>query len=271
MRTIKPGFFKNDALCSLTPLARILFEGLWCYCDREGRCEDRPVRIKAEVLPYDDCDVDGLLSALHKARFIVRYERDGLQLICVPAFKQHQRPHVKEAPSYLPEHIEHLPRKVRARTKVVPSTDQGDGEPAQSLGARTGTGTHTPESPPSGAPACNGAEKNGKSKQHPEALPVCEYLSRAIAHWKPDAKAVETVTLASSLDEMDRLFRVDHRSPQRAREIIDWIFSDEEWSFHPRGTFDWRSNVLSGGALRKHWDRLDNEARIALTNERDRL
>jgi hypothetical protein len=51
-RNIKPGFFLNDELAECEPLARILFAGLWCIADREGRLEDRPKRIKAEVLPY---------------------------------------------------------------------------------------------------------------------------------------------------------------------------------------------------------------------------
>ena len=50
-RNLKPGFFKNDALAECDPLARILFEGLWCMADREGRLECHPKRIKAEILP----------------------------------------------------------------------------------------------------------------------------------------------------------------------------------------------------------------------------
>lgn len=41
--------------------------------DRDGRLEDRPKRIRAEVLPYDDGNVDSLLSELHQAGFILRY------------------------------------------------------------------------------------------------------------------------------------------------------------------------------------------------------
>ena len=47
-RNVKPGFFKNELLAECEPLARILFEGLWCEADREGRLEDRPRRLKAE-------------------------------------------------------------------------------------------------------------------------------------------------------------------------------------------------------------------------------
>jgi hypothetical protein len=101
-RNIKPGFFKNEELAEIEPLGRILFEGLWCLADREGRLEDRPKRIKAEVLAYDDCDVDNLLEQLHKRGFIVRYEVDGKRYIQVTNFVRHQKPHPNEKPSVIP-------------------------------------------------------------------------------------------------------------------------------------------------------------------------
>ena len=60
MRTIKPGFFTNDVLAEVEPLGRILFAGLWTVADRAGRLEERPKKLKAELLPYDDCDVESL-------------------------------------------------------------------------------------------------------------------------------------------------------------------------------------------------------------------
>lgn len=101
-RNLKPNFFKNDILGSLNPLARLLFSGLWCLADREGRLEDRPLRIKAEILPFDDCDVDSLLSLLHENGFITRYEAEGKKYIDIPRFTYHQNPHHREAASEIP-------------------------------------------------------------------------------------------------------------------------------------------------------------------------
>lgn len=111
-RNLKPGFFTNDQLLGCEPLARLLFAGLWCLADREGRLEDRPVRIKIEILPCDNCDVDGLLSQLHDNGLIVRYERDGRRFLSIPKFLQHQKPHHKEKPSTIP------PIKVGASTHL---------------------------------------------------------------------------------------------------------------------------------------------------------
>lgn len=101
-RNIKPGFFKNDILAECSPLARILFVGLWCEADREGRLEDRVKRIKADCLPYDDCDVSALLDELNVRGFIVRYEANGSHYIAIPEFAKHQNPHCKEQASTIP-------------------------------------------------------------------------------------------------------------------------------------------------------------------------
>lgn len=102
LRTIKPGFFTDDELGECDPLARLLFSGLWVIADREGRLEDRPKRIKAEVQPYDSSDVDALLNELARRGFIVRYQVAGTRYIAIPTWHKHQNPHIKEAESTIP-------------------------------------------------------------------------------------------------------------------------------------------------------------------------
>jgi hypothetical protein len=101
-RNLKPGFFKNEQLAVCDPLARILFQGLWCMADRLGRLEDRPLRVKMEILPYDNCDVNVLLNQLQEELLIVRYEVEGKRYILIPSFVKHQNPHVNEAKSTIP-------------------------------------------------------------------------------------------------------------------------------------------------------------------------
>jgi hypothetical protein len=102
-RMVKPSFFTNERLADLEPLTRLLYVGLWTLADREGRLEDRPKRIKIEVLPYDDCDVEAMLSALSHSGFVIRYEANGVGYIQVVNFAKHQRPHANEIPSIIPE------------------------------------------------------------------------------------------------------------------------------------------------------------------------
>ena len=116
MRGIKPDFFLDEEVAGLPPLVRLLFIGLWTACDREGRTEDRPARLKAQILPYDDLDVDEALTLLAQRRFIVRYERGGRRLIQVRTFSQHQHPHPKEPRSILPMPSVHEPCMTDAST-----------------------------------------------------------------------------------------------------------------------------------------------------------
>jgi hypothetical protein len=87
--------------------ARLLFIGLWGLADREGRLEDRPARIKAELFAYDPFsvqDVDCWLQALADAdeAFIFRYSFAQCRYIQVKNFNKHQAPHIKEQKSRIP-------------------------------------------------------------------------------------------------------------------------------------------------------------------------
>lgn len=91
IRTVKPGLFKNEELAELPMSARLLFVGLFCLADKEGRMEDRPKRIRAELFPYDNIDVNDQLSRLQSAGFIRRYEVGEMKVIQVVNFTRHQR------------------------------------------------------------------------------------------------------------------------------------------------------------------------------------
>lgn len=95
-RNIKPAFFTNDELSELSPLARLLFIGLWTIADYKGCFEYKPKRLKVQLLPYDDCDIEQLVSALDKSRFISIYSVQGQTYGKVLNFNKHQNPHKNE-------------------------------------------------------------------------------------------------------------------------------------------------------------------------------
>ena len=101
-RNIKPGFFKNELLVELPFEVRLLFIGLWTMADREGRLEDRPIKIKMEVFPADSVDVNAGLQSLHDKGFLKRYQINGDRYIQINAFSKHQNPHKNEIVSVIP-------------------------------------------------------------------------------------------------------------------------------------------------------------------------
>lgn len=105
-RNIKPSLFENELLGEADPMLSLLFAGLWCLADREGRLEDRPVRIKAKLFPYrNNVDLplfNGYLTELERLGFIERYVVENLAIIQVVNFAKHQKPHNTEKRSDLP-------------------------------------------------------------------------------------------------------------------------------------------------------------------------
>lgn len=91
----------NESLSEVDPLGRILFTGLWCQADRNGRLENRPKRIRAEVLPYDDvtvAQVEQWLQQLASKLLISFYQVGGNSYIQITNFTKHQSPHPDEKP-----------------------------------------------------------------------------------------------------------------------------------------------------------------------------
>lgn len=148
-RSLKPGLFKNELLGGSDPLLTILFEGLWCMSDREGRLEDRPLRISAELFPYrrhaTEKKVDGMLDWLHEHLFIIRYKVLGRSFIQVLAFSRHQRPHKNESPSIIQPHTcdEALPRSQALRPMVEVTRTKT----ASDFALTPDSGLLTPDSP----------------------------------------------------------------------------------------------------------------------------
>lgn len=119
IRTIRPEFFLDTELSELPVAARLFFIGLWTQADREGRLEDNPKRLKAQIFPWDNVDSEKLLATL-SPRFVTRYEAEGRRYVQVNTFTKHQRPHPREAASEIPAPT----AKQVSREKVVPCREK---------------------------------------------------------------------------------------------------------------------------------------------------
>lgn len=162
-RNIKPGFFTNDKLLECEPLARILFAGLWCHADREGRIEDRPKKFKIEILPADECNVVALLDQLERGEFIVRYQVGEVRYIAVPTFGKHQNPHKKEVVSTIPAPGQHRAGTGPGRKKKQAGVPPGDGEP----GLLPSSFPSPPSLPPN-PPQAGGSDASQGSGEEPD-------------------------------------------------------------------------------------------------------
>lgn len=121
IRTIKPDFWKNETLGEMGSDAQLLFIGLWNLCDRRGFVEYRPKRIKAELFPYRDFDIDEVLNSL-KSEFIEIIAFDNKHYIHVINFNKHQVINVKEPESIVPEQYWHSTGTVPAQCQTSTGT-----------------------------------------------------------------------------------------------------------------------------------------------------
>lgn len=171
-RNIKHSFFTNDSLGSLKPLARLLFAGLWCIADSEGRLENRPKKIKIEVLPYDNCCIEQLLEDLHKEHFIEIYEVENSSYIQIVNFRKHQNPHKNEKASSIPPPvISRINHEMSRGTRVIDGT-----APADSCILIPDSCSLIPEGKANAFLLCG--KPHAKSRLREDAKEVLEYLNK---------------------------------------------------------------------------------------------
>jgi len=109
IRYLKPDFFKDEHIKDLPYEARLFYQGLWCYADKQGRLEDRPERLKVEIMPYDKIDIEKILTLLaapkknSKRPYILRYSINKENYIQILQWNKHQKPHHTEQESIIPE------------------------------------------------------------------------------------------------------------------------------------------------------------------------
>ena len=156
-RNIKPSFFTNDELSELKPLARLLFIGLWTIADWKGCFEYKPKRLKVQLLPYDECDIEQLLSALDKSRFISIYSVQGQWYGKVLKFNKHQNPHKneKEKGSDIPDIYQNYAENVMFSENlenIEINQDENGSDPADSLNLIHDSLNLIPDTPVSVAP-----------------------------------------------------------------------------------------------------------------------
>ena len=109
IRTVKPEFWTSTQIVECSMIARLLFIGMWNFCDDGGIHVADCRRLKMEIFPGDDIlaiDVQKLVDELVLAKLLYEYEVGGQkywqvtgwshQKIDKPSFKHPKRPALYE-------------------------------------------------------------------------------------------------------------------------------------------------------------------------------
>jgi hypothetical protein len=100
IRTIKPEFWTSEQIVDCSPTARLLFVGMWTFCDDNGIHPDSVKRLKMEVFPSDgmsDTKIQGMISELLKVGLIEHYTVENQGFWRVTGWAKHQK---IEKPTY---------------------------------------------------------------------------------------------------------------------------------------------------------------------------
>lgn len=119
IRSIKPEFWTDEKVVALSPLARLLFVGLWNFVDDEGRGEFSPTRLKMQILPADSADISELLGEIRGKELVQVYSVDAKEYFQVVGFTKHQKIDKRTRSKFPP------PSPTSTEFPRIPSLDQG--------------------------------------------------------------------------------------------------------------------------------------------------
>jgi len=234
IRTVKPQFWASEQVMECSPIARLLFIGLWNFCDDAGNHVDSPKTIKAEIFPGDDIgssDVRRLLDELSSNGLIVYYSHENKGFLHVTGW-HHQ--------------------KIDKPTVVHPAFSTENSQPTRR--------DLDDSSPPEG----KGREGKGKEKEREKTAGL--FPGDPPAPTEPPAPkaakvAVEIDTWLESLGDADTIPETDpvfaYASgiglPREMLELAWFVFETQMRERHKRQK-DWRAHFRN--AVRANWFKL---------------
>ncbi len=136
IRSVHPGLWTDERFASVSPMARLLFIGIWNESDDAGSFEWSPLKLKMRILPADNADAAALLAELEAAGCIMRYSAEGRELGAVRNFATYQRP--KKPNSLYPQTDEvrkycghkdgSVPNQFPTASEIAPQMEDGGGK-----------------------------------------------------------------------------------------------------------------------------------------------
>lgn len=131
IRTVKPEFWTNEQVMECSTTARLLFIGMWNFCDDGGNHPASAKTLKAEIFPADDISaerVQGLLDELIDNDLLLPYESAGKKYLHVTGW-HHQKIEKKNFKHPMPEIQRPIAEEWTDDTPAIDTTDSVDRQP----------------------------------------------------------------------------------------------------------------------------------------------
>lgn len=133
IRSIKPDFWTSEQVMECSPIARLLFIGMWNFADDHGRLPAAPKTLKAQIFPADDIDaknVRGMIDELSSNGLIRLYEVEGKEFLLVTGW--HHQKIDKRQPAKYPDPPKEQSPNVRRTVSTDLIGSEGIGEERKS-------------------------------------------------------------------------------------------------------------------------------------------
>jgi uncharacterized phage protein (TIGR02220 family) len=213
IRTIKPEFWTSEQVAECSTTARLLFIGIWNFCDDHGLHPASVKRLKMEVFPSDsitDEDIEAMAQELQAAKLLHAYEVDGKGYWQVTGWEKHQK---IEKPTY-----RHPLPGTDAPIAISPPPPRSVADKSESPRPR------------------NGMESKGSKalSGKPDALAILDYLNtQAGKNFKPVKANLSLITA-----------RLSEATVDECRAVID--AKVQEWQNDPKMCGYLRPETLFG-------------------------
>lgn len=208
IRGIKPETWTDDKFVQLSPLARLLFMGMWNLACDNGHVEDNLVQLKIRLLPMDSCEVGDLVEEMIQTGQVERC--DGyLKVVKLP---EHQK--IDLFWLTLCEWCEH-----DERTAFTPSDRKGrkKGTSQAPDGHKSGTSL-APVAEVRGSEV-RGDEVRGDARKNATKLPK---------DWKPTTEHQERA-LAAAIDLGREVEKFKAHVEEKGRTAVNWNGAFTRW------------------------------------------
>ena len=275
-RMIKKEIADSEKMAMCGDRAKVIYFMMLPHADIEGRVKACPVIVKGRyltMLKYTEKSVQSSLEELHRAGLIILYAVNGDQFAEYTRFSDFQTlKSNREAKTKIPAPTPADSGSTPADSGSTPA-DSGS-TPADSGSTPADSGSTPENSPLSKVKLSISKDKLSKDKlskdkisiskdkisiskdkikedcQNSDEFRLASLLFEEIKKRKPDFKGPNLQTWPSYIDKMIRL---DKRSPERIEQVIRWAQADTgngRWN-------GWQNNILSTAQLREKFDKLE--------------
>ena len=243
IRTIKPSFWTDSKIVSLSPLARLFYIGLWNFADCDnGHLEDDAAALKRLILPDDEVSAEDLLQELVDAGRVARIHTvAGRRYLHVIRLANHQKVDNRWSP----------------RCAVCTETRPDSPKLADPLP----DSSELPDTPPNSAQERKGKERNKRTSStatrstddDPDFAAFWEAYPRKVG--KGDARKAWLKVIKSGADPATVIAGAERYrdDPARQRKDIEYTKHPGPWLNAERWTDQPAAQVVNG-ARRGFWE-----------------